>query len=620
MLAVKRVKKDLRDLIKNPLPGISLEPVKDDLKDLHFTVIGPEGSPYQGVPFHGSLEIPNDYPNTAPLVFYHNYVPVGYDVSWSTDGRGFTYICMNINSNWEHYHPEWKNSKNDGWGPGNTLSSILVQIQSAFFDQGFFANNQAKTLRNALEFKCKVCGHNGSDPKLYRPEIQVPFSFSYLIKLEKKKEKTENNKEENSEEESEEENDKEDSEEENDKEDNEEENDEEKEEKNQEKENSEEKEKDNGENEIVKNKIFLEMIEEIENQEDEKIDPMNPICFATKEKLGSEVYGVGFDWAFGSMTTVVGINNIEFEYLSEIAWDSGIKRTSTKKSIGCFFPLYFNQEHWSRARPKLEDLIEKLFKARKFDLGPNVDQKSVGGKLLRLFERCVIDIDKILGYLNRSESKIIYLYHWIQTIYQYRDDPDVVKELDNLENKLIKCSSRNMINQSETANLYFLLILLRPEKCSELQELILDEIIYHNQKYYKSKHPDVLDLTHPVEDRTGKVFNCIKDLFCRFLRYIRLIRTDFDLNQNLNSEQLKEYITLDRESFKIDSFHDFYQQLGEKFEPKKFEDRILSVLRRKIGTPMRLAIYDSKKKKTRRAKHFLRKERRQKKALLKVQN
>src|SRR5258708_5207445 len=102
MTTIKRILKDLKELEKEPVNGISLcVPDDKDLFTLHANILVSEG-PYTGFLIHTIIHLPNDYPVTGPAMNIHKNI--GFDhkfhehVLGDDQGYGYT-ICNDMLTN-----------------------------------------------------------------------------------------------------------------------------------------------------------------------------------------------------------------------------------------------------------------------------------------------------------------------------------------------------------------------------------------------------------------------------------------------------------------------------------------------------------------------------------------
>ncbi|CAD8161496.1 unnamed protein product [Paramecium octaurelia] len=113
-MALKRIQKELADLAKDPPANCSAGPV-DDKDNFHWqaTIMGPEGSPYQGGVFFLNIHFPTDYPFKPPKI---NFVTRIYHPNINQNGA----ICLDI--------------LKDQWSPALTISKVLLSISSLLTD------------------------------------------------------------------------------------------------------------------------------------------------------------------------------------------------------------------------------------------------------------------------------------------------------------------------------------------------------------------------------------------------------------------------------------------------------------------------------------------------------
>ena len=128
----RRIIKETSRLVSEPVPGITAEPFKDNLRHFDITISGPKDSPYEGgifkyfcnnfvkftfllviefkhAPSILELFLPEDYPMAAPKVIFNTKI---YHPNIDNLGR----ICLDI--------------LKDKWSPALQIRTVLLSIQA----------------------------------------------------------------------------------------------------------------------------------------------------------------------------------------------------------------------------------------------------------------------------------------------------------------------------------------------------------------------------------------------------------------------------------------------------------------------------------------------------------
>ena len=114
MSTLVRLQNELKDLMLNPPTNCSAGTIEDDIYKWNATILGPEGSPYQGGIFNLKIDFPEDYPFKPPKVIFLTKI---YHCNINSTGS----ICLDI--------------LKDKWSPALTISKVLLSICSMMDDQ-----------------------------------------------------------------------------------------------------------------------------------------------------------------------------------------------------------------------------------------------------------------------------------------------------------------------------------------------------------------------------------------------------------------------------------------------------------------------------------------------------
>jgi len=109
-LLVKRLKNEITDLQKNPIPNCSAGPVEENnLTIWQATIFGPEGTPYHNGVFNLNIQFTNEYPFKPPSIYFTTPI---YHCNINRSGG----ICLDI--------------LKDSWSPALNISRLLLSICS----------------------------------------------------------------------------------------------------------------------------------------------------------------------------------------------------------------------------------------------------------------------------------------------------------------------------------------------------------------------------------------------------------------------------------------------------------------------------------------------------------
>ena len=112
-MSLKRINKELHDMMHDPPTNCSGGPVGDDLYHWNSTIMGPSDSPYEGGVYFLDIRFPSDYPFKAPQIHFKTRI---YHPNINKQGG----ICLDI--------------LKSEWTPALTASKALLSICSLLTD------------------------------------------------------------------------------------------------------------------------------------------------------------------------------------------------------------------------------------------------------------------------------------------------------------------------------------------------------------------------------------------------------------------------------------------------------------------------------------------------------
>lgn len=108
-MAMRRIRKEIECLDKDPNPYLAINPSKESLYKWKASVMGPENTPYYGGVFHLDIQIPERYPFEPPKLYFKTriYHP---NIDWNT---GFVSLEL----------------LGRGWSPAIDIKSALEMVR-----------------------------------------------------------------------------------------------------------------------------------------------------------------------------------------------------------------------------------------------------------------------------------------------------------------------------------------------------------------------------------------------------------------------------------------------------------------------------------------------------------
>lgn len=120
-----RIKRDIMTIYNEPPPCMCIVPDKDDMTKIHALITGPFDTPYEGGFFYFLIRCPPDYPIRPPRVklMTTGDGQVRFNPNLYKNGK----VCLSIIGTWS----------GPVWSPAQSLSSILISIQSLMSEKPY---------------------------------------------------------------------------------------------------------------------------------------------------------------------------------------------------------------------------------------------------------------------------------------------------------------------------------------------------------------------------------------------------------------------------------------------------------------------------------------------------
>ena len=146
-LSLKRISNDIKELYQNPIEGIGIITLDNDIMKYIVNIMLLSG-PYKDFCIQLLLTFPENYPISPPKIliypnqlfdnlYHHHIFP---DNKKDENGNTFKKICFDLLDN------DFMSTKieNSGWNPSYTISTLLMQVQSFLSDPDLSENSMPK--------------------------------------------------------------------------------------------------------------------------------------------------------------------------------------------------------------------------------------------------------------------------------------------------------------------------------------------------------------------------------------------------------------------------------------------------------------------------------------------
>ena len=194
-LAIKRINKDMKEIVKSPIEGIGIVSIDNDPMKYAVNLRLMQG-PYEGYCLQLLLTFGDNYPTRPPkiLIFPNQEISREYHHHIFNDSNGFKKFCFDLLDN------DFMSisQEHTGWNPSYSISSLLLQVQNFIADpdmDGYIPpKNKINKLKNSMKNYKKIFKIRNENEEIEIVHTwKKPYPEMYFKKLE------ENNKNNNNE-------------------------------------------------------------------------------------------------------------------------------------------------------------------------------------------------------------------------------------------------------------------------------------------------------------------------------------------------------------------------------------------------------------------------------------
>ncbi len=144
--ALRRILREARELEESPSDHFCANPLKHNLFEWHFTLRGPDKTPFETGRYHGRLLLPHEYPFKPPSIYL--LTPNGrFEVGKK--------ICLSVSA----HHPE---SWQPAWGIRTILTALIgfipTKADGALAGLDYTDGERRQLAQRSLSWSCAKCG------------------------------------------------------------------------------------------------------------------------------------------------------------------------------------------------------------------------------------------------------------------------------------------------------------------------------------------------------------------------------------------------------------------------------------------------------------------------------